>query len=78
MAFGTDMKIQNGSVVMDAGVPRSMYFLHHVYTVSVCLVIEKDSFYIHQNCMTQTNFNSAFFTSQWLDREKLFVILQNL
>jgi hypothetical protein len=52
MAFETDKKIQNGSVVMDVGVQRSMYFLHHVYTVSVCLVMEKDSFYIHQNCMT--------------------------
>jgi len=48
------MKIENGSVVMDAGVQRStyfkrrrIYFIRHVCTVTVCLVMEKDGFCIH-------------------------------
>jgi hypothetical protein len=56
MAFGIDMKIERGPVVMDAGVQRSRYFLHHIYTVTACLVMD----IIHKNS------NFVFFACQWV------------
>jgi hypothetical protein len=78
MAFGTNVKIEHGSVVMDPGVQRGTDLLHHVYIFTVRPIMEKDGFCKHQNCITHKKSNFVFFASQWDRREELFLIVQNL
>ncbi len=70
MASWTDMRIEHGSVVMDAEVHRNTYFLYHVCTDTVCLVMNKDGFCIHRNYITHKNSNFLFFARQWVRQRR--------
>ncbi len=61
MTFGTEMKIENGSVVMDAGVQRStyfkqrrVYFMRHMYVLSLSVWLWKRMVFVFIESVSPT------------------------